>query len=219
MYNIDLCHLGDNCGPGILIDDILNIHKKCLFMLGIYEFNNILTYLNDNNYEKIYKKEYLTVQPNNNVKHGLYNFIFNHDYSIVNAEISNYEFIKTRFDIKIKNFRDMLIDSNKCIFIVFCDNIDTLMVDEMLNCLSHIKQHFHLIIYTDNNFLSTYTSEHLSIVKLENPYNNWWSKDDNTKYLLYKEIYDTFLQCLLNANIDHNFPQCFAETHYGKKTQ
>ena len=28
MYNIELCHFGNNCELGILIDDILNIKKN-----------------------------------------------------------------------------------------------------------------------------------------------------------------------------------------------
>ncbi len=27
-YNIDLCHFGNLCEPNIIIDKILNIHKK-----------------------------------------------------------------------------------------------------------------------------------------------------------------------------------------------
>ena len=45
MYSVDLCHLGDNCEPGILINDILNIDKKTLFMLALYGFNNIVNYV------------------------------------------------------------------------------------------------------------------------------------------------------------------------------
>jgi len=34
MYQLELYHLGDQCEPGIIIDDILNIRQKTLFMLG-----------------------------------------------------------------------------------------------------------------------------------------------------------------------------------------
>lgn len=56
MSNIELCHLGDDCALGIIIDDILQRHKKMLFMLGVFKFNDILFYLNNNNFENIYNK-------------------------------------------------------------------------------------------------------------------------------------------------------------------
>jgi hypothetical protein len=52
MCSIELCHFGDHCEPGIIIDDILKQSKKCLFMLGVYNFNNIYKYLIDDDYEK-----------------------------------------------------------------------------------------------------------------------------------------------------------------------
>ena len=61
MYSLNLYHLGDHCEPGIIINDILNIKTKTLFMLGVYSFNNIISYLNDNDYEKIYDKKYLQI--------------------------------------------------------------------------------------------------------------------------------------------------------------
>ena len=56
----DLIDFGDNCLPHILVRDILFLKQKTLFTLGVYQFNNILKYLNEGNYEDIYKKEYLT---------------------------------------------------------------------------------------------------------------------------------------------------------------
>ncbi len=38
----------------IIIEDILNIRKKTLFMLGIYEFNDIINFLSNNDNNKNY---------------------------------------------------------------------------------------------------------------------------------------------------------------------
>jgi hypothetical protein len=117
-YKIDLCHLGNACAPGILINEILKIKKKTLFMLAIYHFNDIITYLNDNNYENIYDKNLLNISkyPVINIK---YNFKFLHDYVFKNNKIINYDFIIDRFNTKITNFKEMLIDKNLTIFINF----------------------------------------------------------------------------------------------------
>ena len=216
MANIELCHFGDHCEPGILIDDILKLKKKGLFMLGVYEFNNILSYLNENNLEKIYSKEHLIVLPDNNVRHGLYNFVFNHDYVINNSEVLNYDFVCNRFDLKIKNFREMLTSENTCVFITFAEDVDHLKIDDMLNWLSINKNKFHLIIYTNNPYTKNYSSTNLSIIVLEHSYHQWYAMDSNTKGILYKEIYDKFLNCLQSSNIEHSLPLTFEETNFGK---
>jgi hypothetical protein len=53
MYTFDLCHLGDNCAPGIIMSECLNIRKKTLFMLGFYNFNDILKVFNIMRYTRI----------------------------------------------------------------------------------------------------------------------------------------------------------------------
>jgi len=211
MSKIDLCHFGEFCEPGIIINDILEINKKNLFMLGIYEFNNILTYLNDANYEKIYDKEFLIIpEPNSSitsVRHSLYNFRFNHDYKFRHSQIFNYDIVRNRFDIKIKNFREMLVDPKMCVFITFTINVDNLKINEMLEWLSLNKKTFHLIIFTNNDFSITYDSyKNLSIIKLKNSYQKWWVMNKMLKMNLYKEIYEKFINCLKECNIEHDFP-------------
>ena len=77
-------------------------------MLGVYKFNDIIKYLEDDNLNKIYDKKYLK-KINNNTQHLLYNFIFNHDYKYDKySNIINYNFIKDRFVNKIKNYNQIL---------------------------------------------------------------------------------------------------------------
>lgn len=211
MTKIDVIHFGELCEPNIIINDILKINKKNLFMLGIFGFNNILDYLIDGNYEKIYNKEYLLVPGPNfscpRVTHSLYNFGFNHDYKFKDSQIYNYDLVRDRFDIKIKNFREMLQDEKMCIFITFTVNVDNLKINEMLNWLSLNKKAFHLMIFTNNDFNVTYDSnKNVSIIKLTNSYQRWWVMDKFPKMNLYKEIYEKFINCLKECNIEHDFP-------------
>ena len=215
MYNLDLCHLGNQCAPGIIIDDILNIRKKTLFMLGIYHFNDILNFLKDGYYEKIYDRNYLENQ-GNDVKHTLYKFIFNHEFTIENWQITNYDAVKNRFDEKIRNFREMLQSNHKTIFINVAEDVDNLNIDGMLKWLKENKRNFHLIIITDRHYNTGYQSENLSIIKLGNSFRSWWSMSDKTKANLYEEMYSKFIKCLEQKNIENNFPKNYRDTEYGK---
>jgi hypothetical protein len=212
--NISLCHFGDNCAPGILIDDILKQNKKFPFMLGGYDFNNILNFLNDNKYEKIYSKEYLIIQKDNIVHHTLYKFSFNHEYEVKFNRLTNYEFIKQRFDLKIQNFREILHSNDVCVFITFTENIDNLKINEMLGWLSDNKPQFHLIIYTNNSYTTNINCNNLTIVTLKNSYKDWWSLPKPHQIILYKEIYDELINCLNIQNISNNLPKVFEQTYY-----
>ena len=166
-------------------------------MLGIYSFNNILFYLKECNYEKIYDRDDLIILPDNHVRHSKYNFIFKHDYKIENSQINNYDFIRDRFDLKIKNFLEMLSGDNMCIFIVFTKNLDNLKIDEMLDWLFLKKNiNFHLMIFTSNKHKTTNQSQMCSIINLKIDYNRWFVMDNITKKTLYEEIYEEFINCL-----------------------
>lgn len=212
--NISLCHFGDNCAPGILIDDILKQNKKLLFMLGGYDFNNILNFLIDNNYEKIYSREYLIIQPGNIVHHTFYKFSFNHEYEVKFNRFTNYDFIKQRFDLKIHNFRQILKSNEVCVFITFTENLDSLKINEMINWLKVNKPQFHLLIYTNNSYTKTQQFNNLTIIKLKNSYKDWWQLPKPQQIILYKEIYDEFMNCLNVHNITNNLPKVFEHTYY-----
>jgi hypothetical protein len=207
---VDLCHLGDNSASGIIINDILKNKKPQLFMLGIYNFNDILSYLKDGNYESIYDKKNLIITPQyNNVVNKKYNFSLQHDYKVIKSQIINYDFIYERFDLKIKNFKEMLSNVKLCVFIVFTLDVDNLKIKEMLDWLSHNKKHFHLMIFTSDKHKVKYKSKLYSIIKLKNYYYDWWRFDTETKLILYNEIYEKFIDCLKKNKIKHDFPLKF----------
>ena len=217
MNNIDLVHLGDFCEPGIIIDEILNINKKHLFMLGGYNFNNILHFLNDNNYENIYNRQLLRPGTKITTHHILYKFFFNHDYVCDDTlKITNYDFVKNRFDIKIKNFRDMLASPNLAIFINFTTNIDLLNINGMIKWLNAKKSNYHMIIFTNNNYSFVNNEKKLSIIKLQHSYHEWFKRSRIQNKNVYKEMYEKFIDCCKKNNYSHNFPKTFETTHLGK---
>ena len=209
----DLYHFGDQCAPGIIIDDILKQKKKKLFMLAVYLFNDILKYLTDNELESIYDKQYFKLEKS--VVHTKYNFIFNHDYQIRNNKIHNYDHIKNRFNDKINDFKNMLENNNTKIFITFTGNIDALYINEMMECLNNLikNKKFYLIIFSDNAFTEL-NIENVFKIKLDNKYDNWWVFDKNKKMILYKEIYTKFINVLTNNNIPNNFPKTIEQTNF-----
>jgi hypothetical protein len=123
----DLLYLGDHCGPGIIIWDILNRRDKLLFMLGSFTFDKILLFLKDRNFDSIYDKNYLANSKNPHVRphfksimnqnihlnnptyencifHSKYNFNFLHDYMYLPQEnaILNYDYIVNQYKLKIQ---------------------------------------------------------------------------------------------------------------------
>jgi len=151
----------------------------------------------------------------NEVHHKIYKFVFNHDYHTnEHWQISNYDLVKNRFDIKIENFKNMLSNNDTAIFITFAHSVDELKINEMLDWLTKNKKNFHLMIFTDNNY-SFYNSEKLSIIKLDNTFSSWFTMDMYTKTNVYKEIYDKFIHRLSELKIKNKFHKKFKHTHYG----
>ena len=206
-------HFGDQCAPGIIIDDILKQKKKKLFMLAVYLFNDILKYLTDNELESIYDKQYFKLEKS--VVHTKYNFIFYNDYQTINNKIHNYDHIKNRFNDKINDFKNMLENNNTKIFITFTGNIDALYINEMMECLNNLikNKKFYLIIFSDNAFTEL-NIENVFKIKLENKYDDWWVFDKNKKMILYKEIYTKFINVLTNNNIPNNFLKTIEQTNF-----
>jgi len=220
MYKIDLCHLGNNCEPGIIIDKILTINKKTLFMLGMYHFNNIISYLKDGCFENIYNKEFLSIRMNetNIVDHTKYKFAFNHDYKHDNSEITNYDFVKNRFDEKIQNFKTMLTSNTPTILINFSSHVHGMKISEMMQWFNENKiasKRIVLFIFTYNDFdLSKETIENVFIIKLQQTTCGWWKMEKSEQLILYQEIYEKFIQCCDQAFSNHDFPRTFLETGY-----
>lgn len=202
---IKLVHFGNDCAPGIIINDILNIKEKQLFQLGFYNFNDILEYLKESKYEEIYDKSHLFFNDIkiiefyshlNEYKTGSiilnkkYNFKFNHDYAVQEYKIINYEFIVDSFNTKIKNFKECLELENKIIFIVFT-NVD-IKILEMIKLLKEKTNNwFKLIIFTSNKNLNYHIDE-VKLIYLNNEYNEWYLKSLKDRLIIYTEIYNKF---------------------------
>lgn len=222
---IKLVHFGNDCAPGIIINDILNIKGKHLFQLGFYNFNDILEYLKESKYEEIYDKSHLFF---NNIKitefyshlneyktgpsifNKKYNFNFNHDYFMQDYKIMNYEFIVNSFNTKIKNFKECLELEKKIIFITFT-NVDIKAL-EMIDLLKEKTNNwFKLIIFTSNKNLN-YCFDKVELIYLNNEYNNWFLKSPKYRLILYTEIYNKFYKTV-NEYIKLSF---FEDTFYYK---
>lgn len=203
---INLIHFGNNCAPGIIIQDILKIRKKQLFMLGYYVFNDIIKYLQDDNLYKIYDKNYLIKMEDGTTKHKLYDFLLNHDFKYDDlSNIVNYDLVKKRFNEKINNYNE-IFKLNICnIFINFTHNVNNLDITGFLKLYKN-KINFHLIIFTDNNHKDI-IDENISIIKLKNTYTEWYLMNNERKDILYQEIYVRFIEVLNKNKIVHDFPE------------
>lgn len=235
---INFVHFGNQCAPGIIINEILGNKQKNLFQLGIYEFDNIYKYLVDESYESIYDNKYLVICKDNGeeispticpsqtvgfqhekkVTHTKYGFVFNHDYNYnSNYELTNYNFIVDIFNQKISNFKEILYSQNNFVyFIVF--TFQHIMIDRMIEYLLTKRKHFKLIIFTSqhniaNDLISNNKYiEYYTVIKLDRQLTRWYKLEGTNKNDLYAEIYNKFL--LVDDLISY-LPK-FEDTVYGK---
>jgi len=224
---VNLVHFGEDCSPGILINDILNNKDKTLFSLGLFKFNSILEYIKNNKYEEIYLKDYLSYN-NNNIKsftnnknyfsqndiyvnHTKYKFSFLHDFNLIpdKLEINNYNFIVKSYKKKIKYFKKVLNDNNFTYFITF-SNDKNIKIKEMENILKEKKRNlFKLLIFTNNKLIKYKKNIFVKIIYLKNNYENWYINKLEDRFNLYKEIYNKFYDCLVIKNIFPLFKNTF----------
>ena len=222
---IKLVHFGNDCAPGIIINDILNIKEKQLFQLGFYNFNDILEYLKESKYEEIYNKSHLFFNDIkiiefyshlNEYKTGSiilnkkYNFKFNHDYAVQEYKIINYEFIVDSFNTKIKNFKECLELESKIIFIVFT-NVDIKLLEMIKLLKEKTNNWFKLLVFTNNKNLN-YCFEQAELIHLNNEYDIWYLRNLKDRLVLYEEMYSKFYK---TANEYIKLP-CFEDTFYYK---
>ncbi len=210
LYYPELCHFGQVCGCGIIMQNILKIKKKGLFMLGWYPLNSIIPYLKSKNYEDIYKIEYLkyNVPQPWTVTHTLYDFGFHHDYTIQENKIINYDKVKRRFDEKIKNFKDTLNNNDLTIFITM-DLPCTDVIINTINWLEENKPNFHLVLMDIYNkpVDASIISEKVSLIRLEKYCDFWTNLFSLKSKEFFEEIYVKFLNALHQKNIKHNYPK------------
>jgi hypothetical protein len=219
LNNVTLFYFGDHCEPSMLIDFILKIKTKNMFMLGWYLFNDNLNYLEDDNLKDIYSKKYLKVKNYQSslheIVHTKYNFLFNHDFKCdEKGNIINYDHIKERFDEKIENFK-LLYNNNskKKIFISFSENITDNDYDKFID---FFDSNTYLLQFTNSNLKPNKKYKNIKIIKLENNYQIWYKLEpldapssiedifkyaDNPqypRYKLYKEVYEKFINYVKN---------------------
>jgi len=164
-------------------------------MLAKYEFNTILQYLKDGDYESVYVMEKLEMIHTKKIRHKIYGFIFIHDFVCdISGTLLNYDTIVRRFDEKISNFKGMLTTENPTIFINFTSDASKFQVREMLewfrqNATPNKKIAF--IIFTKEGAPDlSETLENVFLVKLHQPIDEWWEippyKVLDEKLALYK---------------------------------
>lgn len=221
--DINLVHFGTHCGPTSLINDILNYHRKQLFMLGAFPLDGIKKMITESNYEEIYNIEHLEYESkrleidyDQNIEkychtypvyHKLFGFYLNHDFNISDNKIVNYDFIKNSYINKIKCFKKIIANDDDTFFITITP--DQLTADLFIN----LKENQYHLIYSNNNN-NCELGPNRFFFKLKNDITNWYEKKPEDRLDLYREIYDNFYKTL--SKIDVTVPK-FEETFYFTK--
>lgn len=147
------------------------------------------------------------------VKHSKYNFILCHDFVYSGDTITNYDVVKKRFDEKIRNFRESLDNQdNILIFINFSEYINDLRIDDMVQCIeSKTNVPFFIFIFTNDKIPMNPNPSNVIIIRLTKKFIIWPTYDVTNKKILYKEIYDKFIENLNLCGVKHDFPINFVE--------
>jgi hypothetical protein len=235
----ELIYFGDQCAPGILINDILRINEKQLFQLGIYHFNDIIWYLKKDKLHEIYDINFLYTNANKKLvvhptisetkfyhggiaNHSVYKFSFNHNYNINKEHILNYQHNVDSFKGKIEKFEKSI--SNKDNFLYFINFVDRTnpseipKVDAMIESILKKRDNFKIIFFTDSQrkyvgINQSRYKQYYHAIFLNQSYLKWYSFDPKKKYSLYNEIYSKFYQ--VDSLIQSQFPK-FDQTPYYK---
>jgi hypothetical protein len=227
---------GDNCLPHILVKEILFLKQKTLFTLGVYDFNDILNYLKEGNLEDIYKKEYLTYNGKQienfydkykfytqspKILNTKYNFGFLHhfNYDVSNNCINNYNYVVEQFNNRISEFKDILQNDKKTIFVNFSyyDRMKNMKIDEMIETLNNMsnKKYYMFIFFYENKRLPNniheeyddycketfYKYENVKVIFLKSDFTEWWKQEFDVKKVLYGEICQGFLKACNDLEI------------------
>jgi hypothetical protein len=148
-------------------------------MLAKYEFNTILQYLEDGDYESVYAMEQLEMIYTKKICHKKYGFIFIHDFVCdVSGIILNYDAMVGRFDEKIANFKGMLVSEKPTIFINFTSDPSKFRVREMLKWFRQNATHNKKVVFIIFTKLKApdlqETFENVFLVKLTQSLEQWW---------------------------------------------
>lgn len=215
---IDFLHFGERCGPYIIINVLLDIHKKTLFQLGVFPFNTIIQVLKDEKFEDIINTNYLTynekcvsfleddtfenfTHESKNLKNEKYQGLFlAHDYAIEGDDnkIINYNFIQKQHKIKISNFYESIRSGKFLCFICysFDTSIDNFLYDEMVDVLKNKYniEDFVIIIFTNENIndkLKLNIPKEYEIIFVDD-YKNDIMMDTPYRLNLYRDMWEKF---------------------------
>lgn len=212
MSQPELIHFGEQCAPGIIINDILGQKRKNLFQMGFYSFNGILAYLTQNQLETIYQPDLLvnaSNQPLAGIKsvvskyghsgqtvarHRQYGFGYNHDFIVENNTITNHNFAVALYQEKIRNFLADLASPAPKVFITFTQNVTPLSITPMVELLrARLSScRFVLLIFTPGNEPSPVAPPEVEIIRLERQFDKWWEINMPQREPLYRSIYTKF---------------------------
>jgi len=237
---------GDHCATSIIIKDILGKRDKLLFMLGGFPFRRILDFLRDDRWDDIYDPSFLRgyqhfqneaptfsseverfshlADMDHCVTHTKYHFNFHHDFLFDPEKntITNYDFIKAKYQEKIANTRNMFFSdpTKPLVFLNFCfpavsDTSVTECMDDMcatLRGLLPAGKPFYILVFSDDKDRQ-FAQPNVVGIHLSQPVEMWHTRSLAENRSLYKEIYITFHRALQRFGLEHHFP-VFAETPY-----
>jgi hypothetical protein len=246
VRKVELVYFGDNCLPGIIINDILGIRTRDLFQLAIYPFNSILNYLKIDNLHEIYDINFLcsrdeqdlTEHPsisenkfchNFFIKHKKYDFWFNHNYDVSDLYILNYKYNVQSFKEKINHFQKTLADKNNFVYFInftLSNDVPVPKIDEMIEFLLSKRDNFKIIFFTNSSEIADKMNEfkqkndklkkYYHVIHLNISYDKWYLVESKDRFDLLKETYEKFLET--DDQIKANFPT-FEQTHFYKNLQ
>ena len=213
-----LHHLGNNCAPGIIINDILGIKQKSLFMLLFIPFWSMVDYITNDNLEEIHDFDHWIIE-NGAARHTKYKFGFNHECKFNDQkELINADKIHARFTEKIDYFRGN--DPQKVyVYIHFThqcmdEEFYTPYIHRLVSWFQQQNRNFHILVFTDNAANLDKGSEHVHVAFLDTNWDQWW--EPTRKKALYATIYSTFLAAMAaHVTPNHAFPKSFEETPIG----
>jgi hypothetical protein len=142
-----------------------------------------------------------------------------YNYDISNNCINNYDFVVEQFKNRIDEFKNILTNEKKIIFVNFSfySSLKNMKIDEMMSTLNTmISKKFYMVIFLygyerlPNNIDEEYKDfyqeisnkyNNIKIIFLKSDFTEWWNQDVNVKRVLYGEICEGFLKACLELNI------------------
>ncbi len=232
MTEYQLIEFGEACEP-VILTRLMGLRQKTLFMLGGFAFNTLPYFLNENKFEEIYGKEYLTLEngtPVSNfestinaycqykkIKHKKYGFNLIHDYGYdkVKQCITNYDFIVGQYDIKIAALREAFQNDKTLIFIHFGKPETKLFIYRTKDVINALKKHmpnpnkkFYILVFSNQDpHKNQRHHDEILYIKLDNTTKDFWGQPRTQQQLLQNEIKIKFYDVMEKIGIPVNIPE------------